>query len=218
MATIHCDEFANYLEPWLAGERHPDAQSHVRDCPRCRSLVEDLNLIQATARQWGGEQVEPPARVWTSLRAKLEEEGLIREAGRQRRWFNGWFNILPRPVLAGAYLAVLVAVGFGLSGPVSTRINKARWHDSVQATTMGINKQIAPQISNTTSSLPQDSKSVVTASLRQNLDIVDNYIQLCEKSINEEPENELARDFLYDAYQQKADLLAQMSDRGGNVQ
>jgi len=39
-----------------------------------------------------------------------------------------------------------------------------------------------------------------------------------KKSINEEPENELARDFLYDAYQQKADLLAQMSDRGGNVQ
>jgi hypothetical protein len=218
MATIHCDEFANYLEPWLAGERHPDAQSHVRDCPRCRSLVEDLNLIQATAREWGGEQAEPPARIWTSLRAQLEEEGLIREAAGQRRWFSGWFTALPRPVLAGAYLAVLIAVGFGLSGPVSTRINKARWHDSVQATTMGINKQIAPAISNTTSSLPQESKSVVTASLRQNLDIVDNYIQLCEKSLNEEPENELARDFLYDAYQQKADLLAQMSDRGGDVQ
>ena len=216
MATIHCDEFANYLQPWLEGERHPDAQSHVRDCPRCRSLVEDLNLIQATARDLGGEQVEPPARLWTSLRAQLAEEGLIREAGRQRRWFNGWFTALPRPVLAGAYLAVLVAVGFGLSGPVSTRINKARWQDSVQATTRGINRQIAPEISNTTSSLPQDSKSIVTSSLRKNLDIVDNYIQLCEKSLNEEPENELARDFLYDAYQQKADLLAPMSDRGGN--
>lgn len=218
MATIHCDEFANYLEPWLEGKPHPDAQSHVRDCPRCRSLVEDLNLIQSTAHQWGAEHVEPPARLWTSLRAQLLEEGLIRERSLQRRWFNGWFTALPRPVLAGAYLAVLVAVGFGLSGPVSTRINKARWQDTVQATTKGINTQIAQEISNTTTSLPQDSKSIVTASLRENLGIVDNYIRLCEKSLNEEPENELARDFLYDAYQQKADLLAQMSDRGGNAQ
>jgi hypothetical protein len=38
---------------------------------------------------------------------------------------------------------------------------------------------------------------------------------LCEKSVNEEPENELARDYLFEAYQQKADLLSQLSERGG---
>jgi hypothetical protein len=55
---------------------------------------------------------------------------------------------------------------------------------------------------------------VVTASLHQNLAIVDNYITLCEKSVREEPENEMARDYLYGAYEQKADLLAQMAERG----
>ncbi len=52
----------------------------------------------------------------------------------------------------------------------------------------------------------------VTASLRQNLDIVDNAIALCEKSVHDEPQNELAREYLYAAYQQKADLLAMMVD------
>jgi hypothetical protein len=41
---------------------------------------------------------------------------------------------------------------------------------------------------------------------------------MCEKSVREEPENELARDYLYGAYQQKADLLAEMSERGENPQ
>ena len=61
-----------------------------------------------------------------------------------------------------------------------------------------------------------ESNPVVTASLHDNLAIVDNYIALCEKSVREEPENEVARDFLYDAYEQKADLLAQMTERGVN--
>jgi hypothetical protein len=61
-----------------------------------------------------------------------------------------------------------------------------------------------------------ESNPVVTASLHDNLAIVDNYIALCEKSVREEPESEIARDYLYDAYQQKASLLAQMTERGLN--
>jgi hypothetical protein len=34
--------------------------------------------------------------------------------------------------------------------------------------------------------------------------------------VQEEPQNEVARDYLYEAYQQKADLLAQMTERGEN--
>jgi hypothetical protein len=54
----------------------------------------------------------------------------------------------------------------------------------------------------------------VNASFQKNLQIVDKYIAMCEKSVREEPGNELARDYLYGAYQQKADLLAEMSERG----
>ena len=36
MATIGCKDFPDYLEPWMEGDRHPDALAHLRDCPRFR--------------------------------------------------------------------------------------------------------------------------------------------------------------------------------------
>ncbi len=57
-----------------------------------------------------------------------------------------------------------------------------------------------------------DTNPVVTASLRKSLAVIDNDIALCEKSVREEPQNEFARDYLYEAYQQKADLIAQVTE------
>jgi hypothetical protein len=228
MATITCREFLSYLAPWMEGERSQDAQAHVRACPNCSSVIKDLEAIHTEARSWSASEQDAPERVWTALRAQLEQEGLIREtvrAGVDRAqaeaprsgWFAGLFPRLPRPVLAGAYLAGLVAVAFALSGPVNKRVNEARWLKGTQISTSPLSAQLnfAEQDSN---SYVTRSNPVVSASLHQNLAIVDNYIALCEKSVSEEPQNEVARDYLYEAYQQKADLLTQMTERGENVQ
>jgi hypothetical protein len=212
MATIGCKDFPDYLEPWMEGDRHPDALAHLRDCPRCRNLVEDLKMIQATAQEWGRTESEPPAHLWNSLRVQLVQEGLIHHQSTRRRWLPS----LPRPALAGAYLAAVIAVAFGLSGPVNQRINRARWLEGTQNSTTPLRAQFASAEMNATTLSVPDSNPTVTASLHNNLAIVDNYIVLCEKSVNEEPENELARDYLFEAYQQKADLLAQLSERGGS--
>jgi hypothetical protein len=228
MATITCREFLNYLEPWMEGERPPDAQAHLRTCSHCSGVIKDLELIHTEARSWNALEQDAPERVWTSLRAQLEQEGLIRDAipadaataeaaARRSGWFAGRFPRLPRPVLAGGYLAALVAVAFALSGPVNKRVNEARWLKGTQTSTSPLSAQLnfAEQNSN---SYVSRSNPVVAASLHQNLAIVDNYIALCEKSVSEEPQNEVARDYLYEAYQQKADLLTQMTERGENVQ
>jgi hypothetical protein len=228
MATITCREFLNYLEPWMEGERPPDAQAHLRTCSHCSGVIKDLELIHTEARSWNALEQDAPERVWTSLRAQLEQEGLIRDAipadaataeaaARRSGWFAGRFPRLPRPVLAGGYLAALVAVAFALSGPVNKRVNEARWLKGTQISTSPLSAQLnfAEQNSN---SYVSRSNPVVAASLHQNLAIVDNYIALCEKSVREEPQNEVARDYLYEAYQQKADLLTQMTERGENVQ
>ncbi len=212
MATIGCKDFPDYVEPWMEGDRHPDALAHLRDCPRCRSLVEDLKMIQTTAQEWGRTESEPPAHLWNSLRVQLVQEGLIHQQSKRR----GWLPSLPRPALAGAYLAAVIAVAFGLSGPVNQRINRARWLEGTQNSTTPLRAQFASAEMNATTLSVPDSNPTVTASLHNNLAIVDNYIVLCEKSVNEEPENELARDYLFEAYQQKADLLAQLSERGGS--
>jgi len=219
MATIDCKEFLVYLEPWMEGQHHPFAEAHLGECAQCRAMVEDLNQIQVSAQAWGAEEAEPPARLWTSLRAQLVEEGLIREeevvAETRRSWFHGWFSGRPRLALAGVYLAALIAVAFALSGPVNERINRQRWLAGMEDSTTPVRAHLAKLEQNTTLSPLLDSNPTVTASLHDGLAIVDNHIALCEKSVSEEPDNEMARDFLFDAYQQKAELLAQLSDRGG---
>ena len=227
MATNDCKSFLGHLESWTEGDRPAEAQGHFRDCTACRKVVAELSAIQTEARAWGAYEMEPPERIWNSLRAQLEQEGLISpaEPGRvapavvpsQEGWLRGFFGRIPRPVLAGAYLSVLVALCFALSGPVNRQTNEARWLEGTQVATSPLSAQLNSFEQN---SIPsnRDLNPAVTAALQQNLAIVDNYISLCEKSVQEEPQNELARDYLYGAYQQKADLLAQIGERGENVQ
>jgi len=220
MATISCRDFQTQFEETNDAPRDVSAQAHLRECGSCRSFIEDLGAIRSVAYSLEPTDAEPPARIWVSLRAQLEEEGIIRNAA-PKSWFGerfgGWFNSLPRPALAGAYLCALLAIAFGLSGPINARINRQRWLDGTESSTTPLSAQLmsAEQASFSSSAA---SESPVTASLHKNLVIVDNYISLCENSVREEPDNEEARDYLYGAYQQKADLLAQMSERRLNAE
>src|SRR6202041_649758 len=125
MATNGCENFLGRLDSWFEGERPPEAKAHFRDCASCQTVIEDLSAIQIEARSWNQLESEAPERVWTALRARLEQEGLIRAEQPEREvtstapspadWLGAWFARIPRPALAGAYLAVLVALGFALS-------------------------------------------------------------------------------------------------------
>jgi hypothetical protein len=64
---------------------------------------------------------------------------------------------------------------------------------------------------------PSTSMSPVDSSLQQNLLQVDEFIADCRRHLQEEPSDELAREYLSNAYQQKAELLSTMIDRGGSL-
>lgn len=224
MSKAGCNEFLKQLDVWMEGGGTPGARAHLHECADCRGLVEDMESIRQAAGAWVAEETDPPARVWASLRAQLEQEGLIRngvreaEPGRAERpqgWFAGIFAAVPRPALAGAYLLALIAVSVALTGQSAKQLNESRWMTGTRDSTGNLNAQLQTAERDSVSAMAE-SDPVVTASLHDNLAIVDNYIALCEKSVREEPESEIARDYLYDAYEQKADLLAQMTERGVN--
>ena len=52
------------------------APGHLRKGSRCQSFVADLTSLVSAARKLPAE-VDPPARVWTSLRTQLEKEGIL---------------------------------------------------------------------------------------------------------------------------------------------
>lgn len=223
MAPISCREFRDRLDSWFEAQSGVGLRHHARDCPHCSTLVADLDAIRLAARDLGSATPEPPEHLWTSLRVQLEREGLIvageaLEGTSPRRgffsgvaaWLRGTAWGVPRPVFAAGYLAAVIVIGVSLSGPIHRHVVDNQWRDGTQ--TADLNAQLT-QVAARTAELPV-SNPVVTASLHDNLAIVDNYIALCEKSVREEPQNEIARDYLYDAYQQKAYLLAQMNERG----
>ncbi len=217
MGTIDCSQFLNEMDSWTEGEPPASAEAHIRACPNCRGIVEDLNSIRGTAPSLRIDD-SPPDRLWLSLRAQLEAESIIHAprtgwTSTVRHWLDGVFNVVPRPALAGAYLAALVALGIALGGPIQKRMDENRWFNGTELSTQPLSAQLNTDERDTLSEI-SSSNPMIAASLQKNLAIVDNYIALCEKSVREEPENEIARDYLYDAYQQKANLLAQMTDHG----
>jgi hypothetical protein len=185
------------------------AREHVAGCAACQNLVEDLTSIVATAHLLPAE-VEPPVRVWTSLRAQLEEEGIIKPTRAERgSWWQGLPDLFRARVLATSLVAMLVIAAVALQIQHPAPATEARNVYDDAATVLNADEANLAQT--------ELGGSVVDVSLRQNLDIVDKFIADCEQRVKEEPRDDLAREYLTGAYQQKAELLSAMMERGGSV-
>jgi hypothetical protein len=210
---MRCNEFEQYLE--RGQENVPaDASSHLNSCTVCRTLVEDLQAIQSAARELGSDSPTPPERIWISLRAQLEEQGLIRptrEAERSRP--SGRWGFWARPALAGAYLALVLTVVVLINMRSKIAPTQSTVAPAPISAVQPIDQQLKAEERRASRAI-HGHNPVMTASLRENLDIVDNLIAMCEKTVQKEPQSQMARDYLNGAYQQKAELLAAMIDRG----
>jgi hypothetical protein len=186
------------------------ARAHVSGCGSCQNLVEDLTAIVATAHLLPAE-VEPPAHVWNSLRAQLEEEGIIKTSAAERSsWWHGFADVFRTRTLATAAVGLLIVAAAVLQLQRSAAPTEAQ---NVYAdTATNLNNDEAHLLP-----MQLASDSIVDVSLRQNLDIVDKFIADCEQRMKEEPRDDLAREYLSGAYQQKAELLSAMMERGRSV-
>jgi hypothetical protein len=188
------------------------ARAHLAGCNSCQNFIADLAAIVATAHLLPTE-VQPPPRVWASLRAQLEQEGIIRSTA-QRPWWASFPEFFRSRVLATAAIGLLIFVAAGLQFQRSaTQPTEARnaYDNLYQDTSL--------TLSNDEAHLPAmqlAGNSGVDVSLRENLDIVDKFIVDCEQRVKEQPQDDLAREYLTGAYQQKAELISVIMERGGS--
>ena len=212
--------------------------AHLNSCQDCRSLWDDLDAIRTAGRELGAEEVAPPERLWVALRSQLESEGLIRAQSQPAfTWLDAFLGRGPRLAMAGAYLSLLlIAAGFisfrstapsvltpgvlssdgsgaspvivASSEPAGSAL--AGW-SAPDIRVDGVGQKLDGDMKRVMAQLPERD-SVLVTSIQQNLGIVDNLIAVCEKSVREQPGNQLARQYLYGAYQQKAVLLATAMD------
>jgi hypothetical protein len=201
------------------------ARMHVAGCPHCQEFVSDLATIVNLANELPAE-VEPPARVWVSLRTQLELEGIIKEpvlAPAPER-VSGWqgFRELFRShalatVAVGLMILVAAALQIQLPRNATPKIQESRNTPPIRVTLLAQTAFALNEQEHTVRNMRLASTSAVDNSYRQSLQQVDDFIADCERRIKEEPQDELALEYLSSAYQQKAGLLSAMMDRGGSV-
>jgi hypothetical protein len=188
------------------------ARAHLAGCSSCQNFIADLTAIVATAHLLPAE-VDPPPRLWASLRLQLEEEGIIRSTVRHSWWPSLSEFFRPRVLAATAVgLLIAAAAALQLQRPAAQPTEARNAYDTMYQDT-------SLTLSDDEAHLPAvqlASNSGVDASLRQNLDIVDKFIVDCEQRVKEDPQDDLAREYLTGAYQQKAELISLMMDRGGS--
>ena len=101
------------------------ARAHVATCSHCQDYVADLATIVAVANELPAD-VEPPARVWLSLRAQLELEGLIKTAvfpahAEPSSWWPGFNDLFRSRALATAAVGLLIVAAGWMTMDSSAR-------------------------------------------------------------------------------------------------
>lgn len=203
-----------------------ELNAHLAQCRECRNYVADLTSIVDVARKMPSE-IAPPDRIWISLRTQLELEGIIKEPAlvppaEHTSWWQGFTELFRSRALAVATVGSLIVVaavlqlrndnGAGVNAPPSIQPTVIAMEPFAATRTMLNDQEPLAR------GVILASTSPVDASLRENLQKVDDFIADCERRVKEEPHDGLAREYLSGAYQQKAELLSAMMDRGGSVQ
>jgi len=221
--NMQCEQFEQLLEQQDDGALPKPALVHLETCEACRALSADFGAIHKMALELGNEGIAPPERVWISLRNQLEAERLIHgpQADLQSASHAslGWWAVFQRPAVAGAFLGLVLAAASTVSymsnfaqTAVHSQLAFQQETSPVPAADSVFKEEVLTVGSDSIPGL-QRQDTAVTSSIQRNLQIVDNFIAICEKSVREQPDNQMAREYLYGAYQQKAELLATAMNR-----
>jgi len=200
--TAACQLFDLELAAYLEGEERPKLVAHIRECPFCCSMLADLEGIRSAAGHLAPQ--EPPERMWTSIRASLIAEGIIRQPEAfWRRWLESW-HWLHNPVAVAA-LGCLMVLGIGLVRVPS--VPKSRTAPSVDLSDVARAAAAVRPMETSYHAQAASFEPSVKETYQKSLDSLDGEIRECLNSVRQEPDNSLAREYLLAAYQQKAHVL-----------
>jgi len=221
--TAACYRFEAELQDYLEGENRPFEPAHARECEFCRVVLEDLETLRSTARALPLE--EPSAVVWANVRAQLAAEGAFAEPSGAWNWI--WqLDFLRRPIPVAAF-ACLVALGCLFTAPQNNPRQEpasapayAAGGATVRTMALigdsGALEQVVRELEKNFRAREGSLAPDVKATYENSLISLDASIRECSDSLQREPGNSLAHDYLLAAYAQKAEVLSSAleSDEG----
>jgi ABC-type iron transport system FetAB permease component len=203
-----CEEFERVL-PELGSGHSMEQEEHLKSCSACSDLVADLNAISQQARLLKGSE-EPSPWVWSSIEVALRQEGLIRQP--QPEVFRprapvpllGWKLRWLVPLAAAFLVAFGVLMHQHRTASVAERPNPL-----VGVVTADAMAGEDVQLLNTVA----ERMPSMRASYESNLRLVNAYIRDAEQSAHNDPNDEVAQQYLRNAYEQKAMVYQMALDR-----
>jgi hypothetical protein len=210
-----CEEFERVL-PELGSGHNIEQEEHLKSCSACSDLVADLNAISRQARGLQGSE-EPSPWVWNSIEVALRQEGLIRQPQQEHSFVHPPRLSWKLRWLVPAAAAFLVAFGVLMHqrgrGPQMTDqqsrpvgVETADLQRPNQANEMGGDDL---QLLDTVASRTPSMRDAYEANLRA----VNAYIRDAEQSAHSDPNDEVAQQYLRNAYEQKAMVYEMALDR-----
>ena len=193
---MNCAEFHELLPDLMESDQDVRLEAHLKTCPECSELVSDLETISEESRLLSAS-VEPSPRVWQSLASQLRREGLIRDPQPERPFLVPTIQRRWRPTMWLLPVAAVLTFGFAflMSRPPAL--------PGVQTT------QISDDDRGVLAEV-QKTAPMMEAAYEQNLRDVNAYIADAERSVNENPGDDDARESLMQAREQKG-MLYQMA-------
>jgi len=216
-----CYQFELELEAYLEGEKGAFVPAHIRECAYCNVILGDLEALRSASRAMPLE--EPSAAVWSNIRAQLVTSGAFAERVSFWNWFEE-LNFLHRLVPATAFaclllLGCLVTVprtylqqetASGPSGPPGkTAVRSMAFIGDIAALERVV-RELEEAFRAREASLAPDLK----ATYENGLSSLDVSIRECSDSLQREPGNSLAHEYLLAAYSQKAQVLSSALELG----
>ena len=176
---------------------------HVAACTPCAAVAADLNAIQQQARLLQASE-EPAPRVWKSIALELEREGIVREPQVEVRsvksmrpyWRLAW--LVPTALAAMVILGtVIFERGGGREPQMGNNLKGASVVETASdSPTQAEERELLRVVSERAPAL----RSAYEADLK----VVDSYVDDAEKSAKANPEDQVAQQYLMNAYEQRA--------------
>ena len=197
---MNCAEFQKALPYIIDGGGTPEQEAHLKTCAVCSDLVQDLRYIAEQAKLLVPMH-DPNPRVWAGIQSSLEQEGLVRPnaAGRFQptvipggaRWgtWTRWGAVAAIVVIA--LTLILYRNGAPTQQQTADNVSQATSDANLDANDQKLLAVVAKQT-------PERAEVY-----KKSLHDVNKYIADAKKASDQDPNDDLARAHLLQAYDQK---------------
>jgi hypothetical protein len=204
---MNCQQFQEVLPYIIESGGKPEEEEHLKTCPSCTALVDDLRYIAEQAKLLLPLR-EPSPKVWDNIETSLQREGLLPTEGRMSRQGHltktstqtkSWTPLGWAMALTATIVFAFVLTNYKPRELPQTPLSA---QNTAEPSMNNDDQQLVSQLAQ----VDPGARGAYENSLRE----VNSYIADAQEAAQQNPDDAAAHELLLTAYQQK-EMLYQMA-------